>query len=60
MSQANVNTKVIVEAQVTRADGTMEDLGVISDVKELPDWFLKLKESVSYTQAAETGVIDNG
>lgn len=59
MSNANMGTEVVLEAVVTRADGTIEDLGVISVSKtELPDWFLKLKETEAFAQIK--GVISNG
>jgi len=47
-------TKVVVEATITRADGTVEDLGIISrdEVDIFPDWFKELQRTEQY-QALE-------
>jgi hypothetical protein len=61
MSNANMGAEVVLEAVVTRADGTVEDLGVISVAEDaqLPEWFQKLKESEAFVQITK-GVVSNG
>ena len=52
-------TKVTLEATVTRADGTVEDLGIISreEVDKLPEWFRDLQKTEAFK--AQEGVIEN-
>jgi len=58
MSEAKLGAKVVLEAKITRADGTVEDLGVIgASADNLPEWFKKLQELETYKAAKEQGVI---
>jgi len=54
------NAKVVLEATVTRADGTVEDLGIIShdEVDSLPDWFKKLQGTEQYRALEQERKID--
>ena len=51
-------TKVTLEATITRADGTVEDLGIISREEEdqLPEWFRDLQKTEAFK--AQEGVIE--
>jgi len=60
MTSANAKTKVVLEATITRADGTEEDLGIISQGEELPEWFQRIKSTEEFQQLKEKGVIENG
>jgi len=53
-------TKVILEATITRADGTVEDLGIISrnEVDTVPDWFRQLQGTEQYQAMKQEGAIE--
>jgi len=53
-------TKVVVEATITRADGTVEDLGIISrdEADIFPDWFKELQGTDQYQVMKQEGKVD--
>jgi hypothetical protein len=61
VQEAKIGADIVLEAKITRADGTVVDLGVISANKDaLPEWFKELQKLDTYKSAEELGVIQNG
>ena len=62
MTNVGAKTKVELSAVVTRADGMVEDLGVISrgESEGVPDWFKTLQGTDQYKTLDQKGVIENG